>query len=147
MAVADRLVPTEQQLTDCSRLAASRAANSPYDAGVSSTVRWIGGLGNSPLTSQPPPASRAGAEQEFQVAAEVELEDLPLSAVISTATAQGVRRTSAWLLGLDQHPLSSFPAGRYPSHGSSTTRSLPPSRGGWLPGPQILQRYRQINGT
>jgi hypothetical protein len=72
-------------------------------------VRWIGGVGNSPLTSQPPPASRAAAEQEFHVAAEVEPEDSPLSAVIPTATAQGVRRTLAWLLGLDQHPPIELP--------------------------------------
>jgi len=109
MAVADWPVPTEQQLTDCRRLADSRAANSAYDAGVSSTVSWIGGAGNSPLTSQPPPASRAAAEQEFHVAAEVELEDSPLSAVISTATAQAVRRTLAWLLGLDEHPPIELP--------------------------------------
>ena len=104
MAVADWSVPAEQQLTDCRRLADSRAANSPYDAGVSSTVRWIGGVGTSPLTSQPPPASRAAAEQEFHLAGEVELEDSPLSAVIPTATAQGVGRTLAWLLGLHEHP-------------------------------------------
>jgi transcriptional regulator with XRE-family HTH domain len=109
MAVADWPVPTEQQLTDCRRLAASRAANSPYDAGVSSTLRWIGGVGNSPLTSQPPPASRVAAEQEFHVAADVELEDSPLSAVIPAATAQGVRRTLAWLLGLDHHPPIELP--------------------------------------
>jgi hypothetical protein len=115
MAVADWLVPTEQQLTDCRRLADSRVANSPYDAGVSSTVRWIGGVGNSPLTSRPPPASRAAAEQEFHVAAEVELEDSPASAVKPTATAQGVRRTLAWLLGLDQHPPIELPRRPVPS--------------------------------
>jgi hypothetical protein len=115
MAVADWLVPTEQQLTDCRRLADSRAVNSPYDAGIMSTVRWISGVGNSPLTSQPPPASRAGAEQEFHVAAQVELEDSPLSAVIPTATAQGVRRTLAWLLGLDQHPPIELPRRPVPS--------------------------------
>ena len=60
--VADWPVPTEQQLTDCRRLADNGATNSPYHAGVSSTLRWIGEVGNSPLTSQPPPASRATAD-------------------------------------------------------------------------------------
>jgi hypothetical protein len=101
-AVPEWVTLSPQQLTDCGRLATEAVRSvdgAAYETGVVAAVQWILGTAPSPCTGSGEAASRDTAEQEFFVAGMVELGDSPLSATVPAATAQGVGRTLAWLLG------------------------------------------------
>jgi hypothetical protein len=100
------MVPDEQRLRDCRKLV---TAAKPFLAGVSAALGWVLDGGPAPLTPTGAVASRAAAEAEYFVAGKVELGESPLGAVIDPATAQGVARTLAWLLGWEREPPIELP--------------------------------------
>lgn len=102
VAVPFRVAPTDQQVADCVALAT--AVRTPYEDGVLTALHWTTGVAPSPVTGMEQPATREAAEEEFFVAGQVEMGESPLSATIPAATAQGVLRTLAWLLGWETDP-------------------------------------------
>lgn len=102
VAVPFRVAPSDQQVADCVALAT--AVRAPYEDGVVAALRWATGVAPSPVTGMEQPATREAAEEEFFLAGQVELGESPLSAIILAATAQGVLRTLAWLLGWENDP-------------------------------------------
>lgn len=102
VAVPFRVAPSDQQVADCVALAT--AVRAPYEDGVGAALRWVTGASPSPVTGMKQPATREAAETEFFVTGRVELGESPLSATIPAATAQGVLRTLAWLLGWENDP-------------------------------------------
>jgi hypothetical protein len=112
-AVPSWVAPSEQQLTDCARLTTHQAGD--YSAGVAAALAWVRDAGPAPLTRGPGPATAQAAEEEFFVAGKVELEESPLSAVVSPVTAQAVGRTLSWLLGWERRPPVELPRRPVPS--------------------------------
>lgn len=102
LAVPSWVAPGDQQVADCVALAT--AVRAPYEGGVVAALRWVTGVAPSPVTGTEQPATRETTEEEFFVAGQVELGESPLSATIPAATAQGVLRTLAWLLGWENDP-------------------------------------------
>lgn len=72
-------------------------------------LRWVVHAEHAPLTRTEQAATASLAEQEFQVAGEVELGRSPLSATVPRSAAQGVRLALAWLLGRQARPPIELP--------------------------------------
>jgi hypothetical protein len=107
LAVPTWITPGARQLADCVVLAAEVQAQ--YEFGVVTALRWITGRDPSPITGEPAAVTRAAAEAEYFIAGQVELGESPLSATIPPATAQGVLRALAWLLGWETNPPIELP--------------------------------------
>jgi hypothetical protein len=106
-AVPTWVAPGAEQVADCGALAA--VVQAQYEFGVVTALRWITGMGPSPMIGEPGAATRAAAEAEYFLAGQVEMGESPQSATIPTATAQGVLRTLAWVLGWEIDPPVDLP--------------------------------------
>lgn len=106
-AVPAWVAPDAQQIADCAALAFT--VPGPYEAGVREALRWATGAAPTPITGTDRAATAATAEEEFFVAGQVELGESALGATIPAATAQGVLRTLAWLLGWETDPPVDLP--------------------------------------
>lgn len=133
-------VPSAQEVVDCCQLATSASSGNGaiYETGVMTAVLWAADSGRSPLTDADVPASYQAAEEEFFVAGKVELGESPLGATVPAATAQGVGRALAWLLGWEPQPPIELPRRPvpprpHPDLGMSGQCRGRSTRGGWSP--------------
>ena len=99
--------PSAQQLSDCVSL--TRASGDPYTIGVAQALAWVTGAASSPISGDHAVPSPEAVKREFFAAGSVELNGSPISAVMPAATAQGVGRTLAWLLGWEPRPPIELP--------------------------------------
>jgi hypothetical protein len=109
VTIPDWVVPDGQQLADAEVLAGMTAEPGTYEAGVAATVRWVRRGAPSPLQGRSLPTTWQAAEEEYFTAGAVEFGELPLSAVVTAATAQGIGRTLSWLLGWQSQPPIDLP--------------------------------------
>jgi hypothetical protein len=105
------VVPNGQEVIDCGQLAAA-VGDSEYETGVAAAIVWTTGRLRTPITGEERDPVRHVAEAEWFAAGEVELGRSPRGAMVPVPTAQGARRTLAWLLGREQRP--PIPLPRHP---------------------------------
>lgn len=127
------VMPDEPQVIDCGRLAAA-VASGEYEAGVAEAVAWVVGRSLAPIIGEELDPTPEAAEAEWFAAGEVELGRSPRGAVVPASTAQGVRRTLAWLLGRDPNPPIPLPRRPVPTAEELYAEALAaePHRS-WLP--------------
>ena len=127
------VLPDERQVVDCGILAAA-VTDREYEAGVAAVVDWTMGRSHSPITSDELDPAQDVAEAEWLAAGEVELGRSPRGAVVPVPTAQGARRTLAWLLGREQRPPIPLPRRPVPTPEELYAEALAaePQRS-WLP--------------
>lgn len=127
------VMPDLWQVIDCRNLAAAVTSRG-YEAGIVVAVDWTMGRSPTPITGEGSKSTRNTAEAEWFAAGEVELGRSPRGAVVPVATAQGVRRTLAWLLGREQRPPIPLPRRPVPTTEELYAEALAaePHRS-WLP--------------